>query len=65
MNLLHISYAAFGNEGAGFYYVRSRRYPKPKDKGFNTIQIAPSYDYKGYVKTNQKYHLTAIKSGKM
>ncbi|WP_044211339.1 DUF1961 family protein [Flammeovirga sp. OC4] len=63
MNLLHISYAAFGNDGSGFYYVRSRRYPKPKNKGFNTIRIDPSYDYKGFMKTGQKYHVVAIKSG--
>ncbi|WP_435414392.1 hypothetical protein [Polaribacter aestuariivivens] len=30
MNLFHISFAAFGNKGDGFYYVRSRRYPKAK-----------------------------------
>lgn len=65
MNLLHISYAAFGNDGKGLYYVRSRRYPKPKDKGFNTIRIEPSYDNKGFVKTGQTYHITAIKSGTM
>ena len=65
MNLLHISYAAFGNEGDGFYYVRSRRYPKPHDKPFDITRIDPSYDYKGFAKTNQKYHITAIKLGHM
>lgn len=65
MKLLHISYAAFGNKGDGFYYVRARQYPKPKNKPFAVTQIQPSYDYKGFFKTNQKYHVTAIKSGKM
>ena len=65
MNLLHISFAAFENDGKGLYYVRARRYPKSKDQGFNKIVIEPSYDYKGFVKTNQLYHITAIKSGKM
>ena len=63
MNLLHISYAAFGNQDDGLYYVRARRYPKPKDKGFNITRIAPSYDYEGYVKPGKNYHVTAIKSG--
>ncbi|MCV9386644.1 YesU family protein [Reichenbachiella ulvae] len=62
MNLLHVSYAAFGNNGDGFYYVRARRYPKPEDKGFNVTRIEPSYDYNGYFKTGQEYHITAIKS---
>ncbi len=65
MNLLHISYAAFGNEGDGLYYTRARRYPLPKDKAFNSIVVEPSYDYKGFIKTGQKYHITAIKSGQM
>lgn len=65
MNLLHISYAAFGNNGDGFYYTRARRYPKPDDKGFNTIRLEPSYDNKGFVKSGQTYHITAIKSGTM
>lgn len=63
MNLLHISFAAFENDGGGLYYVRARRYPKPQDKPFDITRIEPSYDYKGYVKTGQKYHVTAIKSG--
>ena len=63
MNLLHISYAAFGNQDDGLYYVRARRYPKPEDKGFNITGIEPSYDYEGYVKSGENYHITAIKSG--
>ncbi|RXP46229.1 DUF1961 family protein [Lutibacter sp. HS1-25] len=65
MNLLHISYAAFGNNGDGFYYTRARRYPKMQNKAFNLTEIVPSYDNKGFIKTGQKYHITAIKSGKM
>lgn len=63
MNLLHISYAAFGNKGDGLYYTRARRYPKPKDKAFDITRIQPSYDYQGYIKPGQKYHVTAIKTG--
>lgn len=63
MNALHISYAAFGNEGDGTYYVRARRYPKPDDKNFDVTKIPPSYDQQGYFKSGQTYHITAIKSG--
>lgn len=65
MNLLHISYAAFGNDGMGKYYTRARRYPLEKDKPFNSFMVEPSYDNKGFIKTGQKYHVTAIKSGRM
>lgn len=44
MNVFHTSYAAFGNKGDGFYYVRSRRYPKAKGQPFNSIVVQPSYD---------------------
>lgn len=63
MNLLHVSFAAFNNDGKGHYYVRARRYPKSEGQEFNKIVIEPSYDDKGFVKTNQLYHMTAIKSG--
>jgi hypothetical protein len=63
MNALHISYAAFGNEGDGTYYVRARRYPKPNNKSFDVTKIAPSYNQQGYFKTGQTYHITVIKSG--
>lgn len=63
MNLLHISYAAFDNQGDGTHYVRARRYPKPNNEDFNVTQIPPSYDQQGYAKSGQTYHITAIKSG--
>lgn len=63
MNLLHISYAAFGNDADGTYYVRARRYPKPYNEHFDVTKITPSYDQQGYVKTGQTYHITAIKTG--
>lgn len=62
MNALHISYAAFGNDDDGFYYVRARRYPKPDDQAFDVTRISPSYDMQGYFQTGQTYHLTAIKT---
>ncbi|WP_248722505.1 DUF1961 family protein [Seonamhaeicola sp. ML3] len=62
MNVFHISYAAFGNKGDGFYYVRSRRYPKAKGQPFNAIVVEPSYDEQGFFEKGKKYHITAIKS---
>lgn len=32
MNVFHISFAAFGNTGDGFHYVRARRYPKLREQ---------------------------------
>ncbi|SOE19843.1 protein of unknown function [Spirosomataceae bacterium TFI 002] len=62
MNALHISYAAFGNEGDGTFYVRARRYPKPNNKSFDITRISPSYDQKGYFKSGQTYHITVVKA---
>lgn len=62
MNLLHISFAAFKNDGGGAYYVRARKYPK--NTSFEDMRIQPSYDMDGYMKSNQKYHITAIKTDK-
>jgi hypothetical protein len=64
MNALHISYSAFGNTENSFHYVRARRYPKPDNKPFKVTQIEPSYDRKGYFKTGETYHITAIKTNK-
>jgi len=62
MNVFHISYAAFGNNGDGFYYVRSRRYPKAKGQPFNSIVVQPSYDKQGFFEKGKKYHITTIKT---
>lgn len=62
MNVLHISYSAFGNGENSFHYVRARRYPKPNNKPFMATQIEPSYDRQGFFKSGQKYHVTAIKT---
>ncbi|NJB35078.1 DUF1961 family protein [Croceivirga sp. JEA036] len=62
MNVFHISFAAFGNTGDGFHYVRARRYPKLKDQSFQLTQIAPSYDMQGFFETGKTYHITAIKT---
>jgi len=62
MNTFHISFSAFGNDGAGLHYVRARRYPKPKDKPFNSIVVEPSYDMQGLFEKGKIYHITAIKT---
>lgn len=62
MNALHISYAAFGNDGDGTYYVRARRYPKQTGKPFAATQLEPSYNQQGYFKSNVTYHITVIKT---
>ncbi|GGD04743.1 DUF1961 family protein [Hyunsoonleella pacifica] len=65
MNVFHISYAAFGNKGDGFYYVRARRYPKPNNKSFNSTRIAPSFDKQGFFEKGKTYHITAVKTESM
>jgi hypothetical protein len=62
MNTFHISYSAFGNQENSFHYVRARQYPKPDDKPFKVTQIEPSYDKQGFFKSDQNYHITAIKT---
>lgn len=62
MNTLHISFSAFGNDGAGLYYVRARRYPKPDNKPFDSIVVEPSYDMQGLFEKGKTYHITAIKT---
>ncbi|TKD63390.1 DUF1961 family protein [Flavobacterium sp. ASW18X] len=62
LDVFHISFAAFGNTGDGFHYVRARRYPKMEDQSFKNTQIAPSYDMQGFFETGKTYHITAIKT---
>lgn len=62
MNTFHISFSAFGNDGAGLHYVRARRYPKPDNKPFNSIVVEPSYDMQGLFEKRITYHITAIKT---
>ncbi|WP_282122076.1 DUF1961 family protein [Algibacter mikhailovii] len=62
MNVFHISYSAFGNQENSFHYVRARRYPKPNNEPFTVTQLDPSYDKRGFFKTGQTYHITAIKT---
>ena len=65
MNLLHVSYAAFGEEDLGpdEDYVRCRRYPKAEDGDFSKTEIKPDSFHMGLFRTGETYHITAIKSG--
>ncbi|MFW2480451.1 MAG: hypothetical protein ACN4GF_10070 [Lentimonas sp.] len=64
MNLLHVSYAAFGKEGHGpdEGYLRCRRYPKADDGSFSQTE-KPDSLHTGLFHTVETYHVTAIKNG--
>lgn len=62
MNLLHISYAAFGNDNdLPDDYVRARRYPTRPGHAFNQTDIAPDNFDTGLFTPGVTYHLTCIK----
>lgn len=66
MNLLHISYAAFGAKDVGVDadYVRARRYPlSPGGTFFSDTKVAGDYHATGLFVPNEKYHVTVIKKG--
>lgn len=62
MNALHISYAAFPNNEETQDYIRARRYPLTKEKGFSQLEIVPTYFDTGLFKTGETYKLTVIKT---
>lgn len=63
MELLHISYAAFGNEDdKDEDYVRARRYPTRPGRAFNATDIPPDYFQTGLFRPGVTYHVTAIKT---
>ena len=64
MNLLHISYAALGNQDdSDNDYVRARRYPTRPDRPFNETDLAPDNFLTGLFQPGVKYHFTIIKNG--
>lgn len=64
MNLLHISYAAFGNEDdSPEDYVRARRYPITEQRGFHDLAVPPDYENTGLFLPGETYHVTAIRCG--
>ncbi|MFC1717318.1 DUF1961 family protein [Candidatus Poribacteria bacterium] len=63
MNLLHISFAAFGSEETKKDYVRARRYPVKPDLKFNEIAVLPDNFDTGLFLPGVLYHFTIIKKG--
>jgi hypothetical protein len=64
MNLLHISYAAFGNDdNEPDDYVRVRRYPVGEGRSFHDIAVEPDYLKTGLFQPGVAYHMTVIKAG--
>lgn len=61
MNLYHISYAAFSNDGISTSsYVRGRRY-MPHQKGLKGTNMMPDYNYKQMFGTGVPHKVTVIK----
>lgn len=63
MDLLHVSYAAFGNDDdEPNDYVRARRYPRPETDSFGVTGIEPDYFATGLFTPGVEYHFTFIKT---
>jgi hypothetical protein len=63
MDLLHVSYAAFGNDNdKPDDYVRARRYPRPQDENFGMTNISPDYFNTELFQPGIEYHFTFIKT---
>ncbi|MFP4027754.1 MAG: DUF1961 family protein [Candidatus Brocadiia bacterium] len=63
MNLLHISYAAFGNQDdKDEDYVRARRYPARPDRPFGETDLSPDNFETGLFRPGKTYHICAIKT---
>jgi hypothetical protein len=69
MNLLHISYAAYGSPqmlAKGIVtpeYVRARRYPIPAGCGFDVTALDPDYFETGLFQPGVPHEITVIKRG--
>lgn len=63
MNLLHVSYAAFGNQDdKDEDYVRARRYPTQPDRPFSETDLSPDYTLTGLFRPGVTYHFTFLKT---
>lgn len=63
MKLLHISYAAFPNQGGEKDYIRARRYPVDAKHTFAQTALDPSYNDTGLFDTGKTQLMTAIAHG--
>jgi hypothetical protein len=64
MNLLHVSFAAFVNDGSAGPaddYIRARRYPVVEEGTFEDTEVEPSYDNTGLFTPGEVLHMTFIK----
>ena len=65
MNTLHISYAAYPNEGeVREQYIRGRRYMPETGKGMKGTDLLPDCFPKGLFEPGVPHHLTFIKKGR-
>lgn len=63
MDLLHLSFAAFGNEDDGADdYLRVRRYPVRPDRDFSQIEVEGTVYNTGLFETGVTTHITLIKT---
>ena len=63
MNLLHISYAAFGNANDDEEnYLRVRRYPVTAERTFNEIEVEPTIDDTGCFQPGVLHRMCFVKT---
>lgn len=63
MDLLHVSFAAFGNTNDDPEdYIRARRYPVRADRSFDEIEIGDTVDNTGLFTPGKTYSMTFIKT---
>jgi len=63
MNLLHISYAAFGNKNDDDdNYLRVRRYPVTEDRTFNEIEVEPTIEKTGLFQAGILHKMCFVKT---
>ncbi len=63
MDLLHVSFAAFGNrDDSPEDYIRVRRYPVREDRSFEQIEVGDTVHKTGLFIPGQSYHMTFIKT---
>ncbi len=67
MNLLHVSFAAFGNkssDGKDSAYIRARRYPRSLFEGdFAKMALEPDFSAVGLFEPGVPHHVTFIRRG--
>ncbi|MHC4872898.1 MAG: hypothetical protein ACYTFY_13735 [Planctomycetota bacterium] len=63
MNLLHISYAAFGNQNDDDdNYLRVRRYPVTEERSFEQIEVEPTIEKTGFFQSGILHKMCFVKT---